>query len=189
MDTGQTLTPDPAGTSRETMFLVTFQNQINLIHIADNKANMIISINSIIISIIVSVTGLGALSQSFELSKKFILFPVVFIIITSLISVVLAIQAAKPQIRKPNSLLKKKNGEKMSLLFFGALTGKTLDRYLVEMDEVLRSKNSIKEQLVIDIFNQGKVLSRKYAYLNIAYQVFMYGFIVSVLTFLIMLLI
>lgn len=189
MDTGQPMIPDSVGSSRETMFLVTFQNQINLIHIADNKANMIISINSIIISIIVSITGIGALSQSFELSKRYILFPVVFIIITSMLSVVLAIQAARPQIRKPNSLIKRKNGEKMSLLFFGALSGKTLDKYLKEMDEVLGSKNSIKEQLVIDIFNQGKVLSRKYAYLNIAYQIFMYGFIFSVVTFLVMLLI
>lgn len=189
MESGQTNTPEPVGSSRETMFLVTFQNQINLIHIADNKANMIISINSIIISIIVSVTGIGALSQSFEISKRYILFPVVFIIITSLLSVVLAIQAAKPQIRKPNGLIKKKGSEKMSLLFFGAMSGKTLDKYIDEMDEVLASKNSIKEQLVIDIFNQGKVLSRKYAYLNIAYQIFMYGFIFSVLTFLVMLLI
>lgn len=189
MDSGQPNITDPVGASRETMFLVTFQNQINLIHIADNKANMIISINSIIISIIVSVTGFGALSQSFELSKKYVLVPVVFIIITSLLSVVLAIQAARPKIRKPNSLIRKKNSEKMSLLFFGALSGKSLDKYQYEMNEVLKSKNTIKEQMVIDIFNQGKVLSRKYAYLNIAYQIFMYGFIFSVLTFLIMILI
>jgi hypothetical protein len=189
MDTGQPNITDQPGSSRETMFLVTFQNQINLIHIADNKANMIISINSIIISIIVSVTGLGALSQSVELSKKYILFPVTFIIITSLISVVFAIQAAKPQIRKQTGLIRRKDAEKTSLLFFGAMSGMTLNEYLDEMDNVLESKNSIKEQLVIDIFNQGKVLSRKYGLLNYAYQIFMYGFIFSVVTFLIMLLI
>ncbi len=177
------------GSNPETMFLVTFQNQINLIHIADNKANMIISINSIIISIIVSVTGLGALSQSFELSKKYILFPVTFIIITSLISVVCAIQAAKPQVKKPVNNLRKGIQEKSSLLFFANISNKSMNEYLVEMDKVLESKASIKEHMVIDIYNQGKVLSRKYALLNIAYQIFMYGFIFSVVTFLIMLLI
>ena len=189
METGNLNLNESIGSSPETMFLVTFQNQINLIHIADNKANMIISINSIIISIIVSVTGLGAFSQSFELTKKFILFPVAFIIITSLISVVCAIQAAKPSVKKPVTNNKSGILEKTSLLFFANISNRTMDEYIQQMDKVLASRATIKEHMVIDIFNQGKVLSRKYALLNIAYQIFMYGFIFSVVTFLVMLLV
>jgi hypothetical protein len=182
-------TDQPLGASRETLFLVTFQNQINLIQIADNKANIIISINAIIISIIVSVTGLGALSQSFEVSKRYILFPVTFIIITSLISVVFAIQAAKPKVTRPTVKVSNDAEDRNSLLFFANISNKNLEEYLIQMDKMLESNTSIRENMIIDIFNQGKILSRKYALLNIAYQIFMYGFIVSVLTFLVMLLI
>lgn len=180
---------EPLGSNPDTMFLVTFQNQINLIHIADNKANMIISINSIIISIILSITGIGALSQSFEIDKKFVLIPVAFIIITSLISVVFAIQAARPKLKRPSTYRKAGWENRSSLLFFANISNRTLEEYTKEMDTVLQSKVSIKNQMVIDIFNQGRVLSRKYALLNIAYQIFMYGFIFSVLTFLVMMLV
>ncbi len=44
-----------SGRGKETLFRSTFRNQINHIAIADNKANMIININSIIISLIIAV--------------------------------------------------------------------------------------------------------------------------------------
>jgi len=187
MDQTQINNDQPESTARESLFSITFQNQIYLIQIADNKANIIISINSIIISIIVSVTGLGALSKTFEIGKLYILLPVTVIILTSLLSVVLAIQAAKPQITTGKNNLKGMKPERTSLLFFANYTDKTLEGYLSEMNQMLESKTSMKENMIIDIFNQGKILSRKYRLLNTAYQIFMYGFIFSVLSFLIML--
>ena len=189
MDQEALLKDQQASASGETMFLVTFQNQIYLINIADNKANLLITINSIIISVIVSVTGLGVLSKSVELSKHFILFPIICIIITSLISVVLSIQAARPQVKNPNNMAKKGAPEKTSLIFFANMSNKSMDEYIREMEILLSSRESVREHMVIDIFNQGKVLSRKYSLLNLAYLVFMYGFILSVITFLVMLLI
>ena len=189
MENGGSNINEAAGSSSETMFLVTFQNQINLIHIADNKANLIISINSIIISIIISAAGLGAFSNNLELDKKYILIPVTIIILTSLISAVFAIQAAKPVIKRAPNKSKSNSGNRTSLLFFASTSRKTLEEYMTAMDKVLESRTSIKDQMVIDIFNQGRVLRVKYALLNIAYQIFMFGFIFGVVTFLIMLLV
>jgi hypothetical protein len=187
MDQTKIYDDQPESSARESLFAITFQNQIYLIQIADNKANIIISINSIIISIIVSVTGIGALSKTFEVGELYIMLPVTVIIITSLISVVLAIQAAKPQITSAKNDQKGNKPEKTSLLFFANYSDKTLDGYLSEMNHMLESKTSMKENMIIDIFNQGKILSRKYRLLNTAYQIFMYGIIFSVLSFLVML--
>ncbi len=51
---------------RETLFRSTYQNQSNLIQMADNKANIIISINTMIISSIIAITGYGAVAGKIE---------------------------------------------------------------------------------------------------------------------------
>jgi hypothetical protein len=174
------------GRGKETLFRVTFRNQINLIQIADNKANMIISINSIIISVIVSITGFGVVAETFEYSKAEIAIPVTLIVLTCLLSVVYAIQAARPYIvrnKKGQDEILSKN---TSMLFFGTISRKSMDQYMSEMEDLLKSRESIYKNMTIDIYNQGKVLKRKYHLLSIAYLIFMYGFVFSVLTFLLL---
>jgi hypothetical protein len=173
------------GRGKETLFRVTFRNQINLIQIADNKANMIISINSIIISVIITINGFGVISDSFQ-NKTDIVVPVTLIILTCLTSVVYAIQAARPHLIKPKKGEQEKHAKNASMLFFGTISRKTMDEYLDEMDDLLKSREMIYKNMTIDIYNQGKVLKRKYHLLSIAYLIFMYGFVFSVLTFLIL---
>jgi len=173
------------GRGKETLFRVTFRNQINHIQIADNKANMIITINSLIITVLIGLSGYGAIAEGALFNNKGIIIPVTLIILTCLFSVVFAIQAARPKIiksKKPDTIQDKKES---SLLFFGYISNKTLKDYMDEMDELIRSRESIYQNMVVDIYNQGKVLNRKYKLLSIAYLIFMYGFIFSVLTFLV----
>jgi len=174
------------GRGRETLFRVTFRNQINLIQIADNKANMIISINSLIITVMVSITGFGVVQDTFEYNRAEIAVPVTIIILTCLMSVVYAIQAARPHIIRNKKGVVEKPAKNTSILFFGTISTKTMDEYMEEMDDMLKSRDQIYNNMIIDIYNQGKVLKRKYHLLSIAYLIFMYGFVFSVLTFLLM---
>lgn len=48
-----------ASRGRGTLFRATYQNQSNLIQMADNKANITISINTMIISSIIAIIGYG----------------------------------------------------------------------------------------------------------------------------------
>lgn len=172
------------GRGRETLFRVTFRNQINLIQIADNKANMIISINSLIITVMVSITGFGVVQETFEYNRAEIAVPVTLIILTCLMSVVYAIQAARPHIIRNKKGIEEKPAKNTSILFFGTISTKSMDEYMEAMDEMLKSRDQIYNNMIIDIYNQGKVLKRKYHLLSIAYLIFMYGFVFSVLTFL-----
>ncbi|MBR9999268.1 MAG: metal-dependent phosphohydrolase [Cyclobacteriaceae bacterium] len=186
MEKIKTETQKPGGgRGKETLFRVTFRNQINHIQIADNKANMIITINSLIITVLIGLSGYSTISTGNLFNQINIIIPVTLIILTCLLSVVFAIQAARPKIirnKKTNPLDLK---SKTSLLFFGTISNKSLDDYMNEMDNLINSKSSIYHTMVIDIYNQGKVLNRKYTLLSIAYQIFMYGFVFSVLTFLV----
>ncbi len=173
------------GRGKETLFRVTFRNQINHIQIADNKANMIITINSLIITVMMGFSGYGTLVLGNVFNMFNIIIPVTLIILTCLLSVVFAIQAARPKIIKTKKHQVSNLKTKSSLVFFGTISDMTLNDYMDEMDELIKSKESIYHTMVLDIFNQGKVLNRKYKLLSIAYQIFMYGFVFSVLTFLV----
>ena len=171
------------GRSRDTLFRVAFRNQIQLIAIADSKANIILSINSLIISVIIAIMSSGYfMASGVDMVSPLLLVPVVTIILSSLVSAVFSILAAKPNIIKSSP--SEGANAKRSLLFFGNIYGKTMGEYLAEMDQLLSSNNLIQEHLVIDLYNQGQVLNRKYKLIGYAYLVFMVGIIMSVLSFL-----
>ncbi len=175
------------GKGRETLFRVAYRNQITLIQIADNKANIIISINAMIISSIIAVSGYGVVANKMEYDKTNIIVPVAFILLSCLTSAIFAIQAAKPKIIRPMAL--DTNKDKSSLLFFGIISTYTQAQYLEHMHSLLSSDQDIYDTMTIDLYNQGLILTRKYALLNRAYRIFMFGFILSVwmfLTFLVM---
>jgi hypothetical protein len=167
---------------RETLFRSTYQNQSNLIQMADNKANIIISINTMIISSIIAITGYGAVAGKIETYDAKVLAPVVLIILSCLVSVIFAIQAARPKLIRA----KQEGGEmqKTSMLFFGVIAQHKQQEYLNKMNTLLDSGDEIYEHMTIDLYNQGLILKRKYNLLVYAYQVFMFGFIFSVLVFL-----
>jgi hypothetical protein len=137
--------------------------------------------------VIVAITGLGrGLSSSIDYTNFRITIPTIIILLTCLISVTYAIRAAMPYVRKPSKDRIPSRKGSSSLLFFANISEKTLEEYLVQMKQLLMSREAIHENMIIDIYNQARVLTRKYILLGISYQVFMYGIILGVLLFIIM---
>ncbi|MEO6130199.1 MAG: Pycsar system effector family protein [Saprospiraceae bacterium] len=174
-----------AGRGKETLFRVTFSHQSKLIQIADYKANIIINISTMIISAIIAIIGYGAIAgrvQSYEIK---LIVPLILIIMSCLIALILAIQAARPKLIRTN--YNDDPSHRSSLLFFGVIAGHSLQEYLLKIKELLLSDEEVYEQMIIDMYNQGLVLKRKYNLLVYAFQVLMLGFVVSVAAFLILL--
>jgi hypothetical protein len=167
---------------RQTFFRVTFKNNCNLLQIADNKANIIISINALVISSTIAIIGYGSISHGLDIKNPFTLIPVLLLLSTCLTSTILAVQAAKPKImgKTPPSAVKPKS----SMLFFGESSTYTLDEYLKEIERILPSKEEIHEHMGISLYYQGKVLNKKYSLLRHAYNVFILGLVIGILTFL-----
>ena len=167
---------------RETLFRVTYKHQSSLIQIADYKANMIITVSAMVISAIVAIIGYGAVAKIIDSYEIKYVIPVILITITSLISLVLAVQAAKPKLISSKKW--EESGHKSSLLFFGVIAGFSQPAYLEKMKQLLAAGDEMYEHMTIDIYYQGLILKRKYNLLVYAYQTLMYGFIFSVLLFL-----
>lgn len=168
--------------AKETLYRVAYRNQISLIQIADNKANLIISINTMIISSIIAVSGFGVVAEHFQYDKASVLIPLTFILLSCLTSAIFAIQAAKPKLITRETLSMSKN--KSSLIFFGMISNYSQAEYLEKMKELRQSEDEIYETMNIDLHNQGMILNRKYRLLNTAYRIFIFGFIMSVWVFL-----
>lgn len=174
------------GRGVETMYRATYRNHIELSAIADSKANMMISINTIIMSVIISVFGSGVTfigGGNFD-SMRFAL-PMCTLLLTSLSSVIFAVLSAKPNVTQ-----RKKEGEpvpdkKSSLLFFGNFSEMQLDNFVQEMNTLKGNEGDLYNSMSIDIYYLGKVLRQKYRLLRISYLVFMAGLILSVLVFMV----
>lgn len=175
-----------ASRSAQTLFRVTYRTQINLIRIADNKANMIMGINAMIITVLMAIFSSQMVFTSNGINgEPVLMIPVVFIMLTALFTALFAIRAAKPRLitSKPPSIEENKKG---SFLFFENIWRMSTDDYINKMEELLNSSQDIYQNMIIDIHNQAKVLHRKYRLLAIAYLIFLIGYMTSIVTFLIL---
>ena len=173
-----------ADRGRETLFRVSHNHQSKLVQIADYKANMIISVSTVVISAIVAITSYGTISGAIADFGMLFIVPIVIIVLSSLISLVFAIQAARPK------LIKNKRpavtGNKTSLLFFGAMSSYSQAEFIEKMHDLLNAGDELYDHLTIDIYNQGMILKRKFNLLVYAYLILMIGFVASVLIFLVL---
>ncbi|MFN3403242.1 MAG: Pycsar system effector family protein [Cytophagaceae bacterium] len=169
----------------ETMFRSVYRNHINLSSIADNKANMMISINTIIISIMLTIVGAKFSFFGSSLSENpALIFPAITLIITSLGSVVFAILSAKPKITgKPSEGKSSMDSDKKSILFFGNYTQLTVESFEKKMSEIMQEESLLYGNMIRDLYSLGKVLDKKYQLLGYSYTFFMFGLIITVFEF------
>lgn len=163
----------------ETMFKVTIHNHLELSSMADAKANIMISVNSIIVSVVLSV-----LVRRLEEFPTMII-PTCILLCVNVVTIVFAILTVRPKILKgpPPGKQPVVSDKRVNLLFFGEFNKMSLKEYTVKMKEMMREKDYLYENMINNIYFMGIVLVKKYQYLRLAYNVFMYGFIIAVLAF------
>ena len=163
----------------ETMFRLTSRNHINLSSIADSKANILISVNSIIISIIIS-----GLIKTLD-NHPHLVIPTYVILVINVVTIVFAIFALRPNVTAGKFTRKDIEEKNTNLLFFGNFHGMERADYRWGMMEMMNDSNYLYSSLIDDIYFLGKVLGKKYKYLRISYNIFMWGMIVAVIAFVI----
>ena len=163
----------------ETMFRVTSRNHFTLSSIADSKASTLISISALIISIIISVL-VRRLAEQPEL-----IIPTVLMLITLLGTIIFAVLATRPKITALHISREDIQKRRGNLLFFGNFIGMSVDDYEWGMQELMNDREYLYNNLIRDIYYLGLVLGKKYRYLSFAYNFFMYGLILSVVSYII----
>ncbi len=165
------------GRGVETMYRTTYRTHINLSSIADNKANIMLSINAIIISI-----TLSTLIPRFETNEKLII-PTMILLAVCLVAVIFATLSTRPKITEGVFTRTDIENKKSNLLFFGNFYNMKFDDFHWGMMEMIKDSDFLYSSMTKDLYYLGIVLAKKYQYLRICYGVFMYGLIVSVAAF------
>lgn len=165
----------------DTMFRTTLNNHNNLSGLVDNKANILLSVNAIIIS--VSLTTI--IPKLDNPSNAHLILPTLILIITSVIAITFAILATRPTITKGSFTRKEVDEKKVNLLFFGNFYKMPYEDYNWAMNELMNDKEYVYNSMIKDLYHLGIVLEKKYRLLRVAYTIFMFGIIISVLAFLI----
>lgn len=163
----------------ETMFRITSRNHLQLSSMADSKANIMISINTIVISIVITVAG------SRIADNENLLMPVIFLVLVCLTTIVLAVLATRPSVSKGTFTRDDIMNKKTNLLFFGNFHGMDIEDYQWGVSEMMKDADYLYSSLTRDVFFLGKVLAKKYRMLRYAYTTFMIGFVISILLFII----
>ncbi|NJN26140.1 MAG: HD domain-containing protein [Cyclobacteriaceae bacterium] len=161
----------------ETMFRLTSRNHLQLSAMADSKANILISVNAIIISIIIS-----GLIKTLD-NHPHLVIPTYMILTINVVTIVFAILTLRPNISEGKFTEKDIEDKNTNLLFFGNFHGMTREDYKWGMQEMMSDSNYLYSSLIDDIYFLGKVLGKKYRFLRLSYSIFMYGIIIAVVAF------
>lgn len=167
------------GRGVETLFRTASGNHMRLSAMADNKAHILLSINSVIISVILAV-----LAKNLH-THTHLIIPTALLLLTCLSSLVFAVLTTKPKLSNGVFTTEQINNREVNLLFFGNFYKMQLEAYEWGIKEIMNNKEHLYGSMTKDIYFQGKVLAVKYKYLNVGYKFFMYGVIASVVAFLI----
>ncbi len=161
----------------ETMFRVASTNHQRLSDMSDNKAHIMISVNSIIISVII-----GLVVRRMDATHN-IIIPTLILISGSMAATIFAVLATRPKIPDGTFSKAQVDNKSANLLFFGNFYKMDFSDYYEGMQKVMADREFLYGSLIRDIHSQGKVLGHKYKLLRISYTIFMYTLIISIIAF------
>lgn len=161
----------------QTMLRLTSENHLELSNMADGKASILISVNAIIISVILSV-----LIRRIEVDTH-LTIPTILFLTSSLATIIVAILATRPKVSQGNFTREEILNKKINLLFFGNFHRTSLEEYKWAMNTMMRDPDYLYGSVIQDIYYLGVILGRKYRLVRLAYTIFMIGILVSVIAF------
>lgn len=163
----------------ETMFRISSNNHQRLSDMADNKAHIMITTTSIIISVLLSI-----LLRKLE-DNAYLIFPTILLLTICVITMVFSILATRPTIPQGTFTEQDITDKKVNLLFFGNFYRMNYNDYAAGMQAMMNDRDFLYGSLTKDVYSQGVVLGRKYRLLRVGYNVFMFGIVASVVSFVI----
>lgn len=167
----------------ETAFRVALKNHMKLSDIADAKANILLSVNAIIISVALS-TLIPKLDNP---SNAHLIWPAISLIGFSVLAIIFSIFSTRPKVTQGTFTREDIKNRNVNLLFFGNFHDVSLEDYKHGMHEMMKDKDYLYDSLITDLYFLGKVLHKKYNLLRITYNIFLVGLLISISVFAVML--
>jgi hypothetical protein len=162
-----------ASKTAQTQLKTTLRNHINLSSIADNKANMMLSINTLVLTV-----GLPLMSGQIS-EDKYYAIPIIVMAVTSTVSMIFATLSTRPVKMSGYTDLAQIPLKKTNLFFFGNFFKMNFDDYENGIQKVIKDDPILENSITRDLFFLGKAIGKKYSYLRICYNIFLIGVSIS----------
>lgn len=159
----------------ETWFRLASKNLYTRLQIVDTKANILITANAIIISVV-----LGSLYPRLS-EDPHMIFAIGGMIITNVASITYAILATIPEAWKKKSGIN--NLQSADMMTFEDFSGMELEDYRVLVSKTIEDGKTLYPSIITDIHRLGIKLAKKYRLIRISYFVFLSGIIISLILF------
>lgn len=153
----------------QTMFRVTYQNHIQLSQLADNKANMLISINGLMTSVLVAALAPRITAASWLLT------PAIVLLAGCVPSLVFAVLTLRPRLNRTPITIEQVRANEGNLLFFGQFGGMPLAEFNESMHTLIDNPRLLQDSLIRQLWLMGQSLKQKYRFLQAAYALFLLG--------------
>jgi len=162
-------------TAVDNIFRLNVSNQMRLNQMADQKANIMITVSAIVFSVTVA-----------ELDNPAMKYPLMFFAICCIISLLCAIIAIIPNTDYPKD--EDGNLDKTSPyfepLYFGHFSQMDLEEYKESYAETLMTDDTIYDALANEMYTSGKTLSHvKYRWIRWSYTSFLFGMLGAMVIF------
>ncbi len=168
-----------SGISKQTINIIrtTQRNNIDLTAIADNKANVLLSLNAIIIAALIPIV----IANLDIIFAKMFIIPLMVMAVTSFITIYLAAAVLKPsnfdQMRSNEDPI-----EESSPFFFGNFYEMEAEEYFEFIKSSLSDPKDLKTHLAQDLYYIGKRLGEKMSFVRRAYNIFTVGILLTLIS-------
>jgi len=162
----------------QTLMRTTSKNHYTLNEMVDKKANIMITVNSIILSLVIS----GIIGKA-ELQHPIHYLPVAMLATTSICSIVFAILSILPNRTQGIFTEEEIRGKQGNLLYFGNFHDMKQRDYEWGMLQMMNDSEYLYSSMVRDIYYLGQILYSKYSLIRWSLRIFLGGFVLSLITF------
>ena len=162
-------------TAVDNILRVNHGNQMRLGLMADAKANIMITVASVVFSVAIA-----------NLDNELVKWPLLTFAFGCFFALLFAIFAIIPKTDYPKDATGDidRKSPFLNPLFFGHFAHLPIEEYKDDYAETLMTDDSVYDALAGDIYGQGKVLAlRKYKFLNWSYMSFLFGMISAIIVF------
>ena len=160
----------------ETMFRTAYRAQLDLTALAATKANIMISLNGLILSVL-------TLSGPFVLvAEPVFTVPVAVFLATALTSIMFAVLAAQPRRAKRKGTLEDFKQDRANILVFEQFSALSMAEHSSVIGGLLRDKKRIYANMSRQLYLLGIDADRKFRLLKRSYTTFLLGLTLSTVT-------
>lgn len=165
--------------SAQMMFKTSLRNHLDLSTLADNKANIMLSVNALILTIA------APLALSYIQDNILLIIPLIMLLITCLASMIFATLATRPIKMTGYTGPEQIDAGRANLFFFGNFYAMSFEEYSDGMQKVISDEDKLENAIRRDLYFLGRSLGNKYRQLRVCYNIFMAGMFITIIAMII----